>query len=199
MTHSEEDHLTQLGESFLAHYGVKGMKWGVRSDNSLGGSRKNDHPDVSRKTNKEAATDAQEFARAKMFYGQGAGTRRKLIKAKVEAKSAKDPNYKKAFDHHLAQQDLGRHAEKARTERKRKDATETTVKTSRGVYRSLTNGFGSVPMASAVIAAAIVAAKRNGADKIIADAFKQTVSDTEAARRRRNATSFLRDSGLNNL
>ena len=84
------------------------MKWGVRRDNPSG---------VSRKTNREARKDAQEFARAKMFYGEGAGTRRKLIKAKVEGKSKKDPNYKKAFDQHLSNQDMSKHAEKARGER----------------------------------------------------------------------------------
>lgn len=39
----------------LIHYGVKGMKWGVR---------------------RRAKKDAKEYARAKMFYGEGAGTRR---------------------------------------------------------------------------------------------------------------------------
>ena len=68
----------------LFHYGVKGMKWGVR------------------KTQKQAKKDAKEFARAKMFYGEGAGTRRKLIKNTVQERS-KDPVYKKAFDEALSQ------------------------------------------------------------------------------------------------
>jgi hypothetical protein len=111
-------------DDFLAHYGVKGMRWG-HSKASL--------PGVSPRTSREARKDATEFAKAKMFYGEGAGTRRKLIKAKVEAKAGKDPNYKKAFDHHLGNQDMGKRAEGARSERRRKDAINTTAKTARGV------------------------------------------------------------------
>ena len=111
-------------DDFLAHYGVKGMKWGVR---------RNSIPGVSARTSREAKKDATEFAKAKMFFGEGAGTRRKLIKAQVESKSAKDPSYKKAFDHHLGNQDLGKRASQARGERKRKDVAKTTAKTARGV------------------------------------------------------------------
>lgn len=111
-------------DNFLAHYGIPGMKWG---------KRKAAIPGVSAKTSREARKDADEFAKAKMFYGEGAGTRRKLIKAKVESKSAKDPSYKKAFDHHMGNQDLGKRASQARGERKRKDTVATTAKTARGV------------------------------------------------------------------
>ncbi len=58
---------------YLEHYGVRGMRWGVSNDRRGG---------VSRKTDKVARKDAQEFARAKMYYGTGAGTRRKLIRAR---------------------------------------------------------------------------------------------------------------------
>lgn len=71
----------------LYNYGVKGMRWGVR---------------------RRATKDAKEFARAKMFYGEGAGTRRKLIKATVEERS-KDPQYKKAFDEALSKQNMSKH------------------------------------------------------------------------------------------
>ncbi|AWN03338.1 hypothetical protein PBI_COUNT_15 [Microbacterium phage Count] len=111
-------------DDFLQHFGVKGMKWGVRKDSI---------PGVSARTSREAKKDATEFAKAKMFFGEGAGTRRKLIKAQVESKSAKDPSYKKAFDHHLGNQDLGKRASQARGERKRKDVAKTTAKTARGV------------------------------------------------------------------
>lgn len=107
---------------YLQHHGVKGMKWGVRQ-----------RPEgVSRRTNRAARKDAKEFARAKMFYGEGAGTRRKLIKAQVNSKSKRDPSYKKAFDYHLNNQDMGRHADKARSERKRKNTTASVKRTARG-------------------------------------------------------------------
>jgi hypothetical protein len=129
-------------DEFLAHYGVLGMKWG---------KRKAEIPGVSNKTNREARKDANEFAKAKMFYGEGAGTRRKLIKAKVESKAKKDPTYKKAFDHHLSTQDLGKRASQARGERKRKDVVAGTAKTARGV-KNLALGTGAPVALSAVIA-----------------------------------------------
>ena len=64
----------------LEHYGVKGMKWGVR---------------------REAKRDANKFAKAKMYYGEGAGTQRKLIKATVESKRKKDSQYGEAFDYYM--------------------------------------------------------------------------------------------------
>lgn len=171
-------------DEFLAHFGVKGMRWGVR---------KNNLPGVSASTNREAKKDAGEFARAKMFYGEGAGTRRKLIKATVESKAKKDPKYKEAFDHHLNSQDLGKHASKARGERKRKDVVGTTGKTARGVYRSLSGGFGSVSMASAAVAGAYLLAKQNGYDQVVANAAKTTYrSVVNNVRARQMAEEFLR-------
>jgi hypothetical protein len=133
--------MTDDVDDFLAHYGIKGMKWG---------QKKASIPGVSAKTSREARKDATEFAKAKMFYGEGAGTRRKLIKAKVEAKAGKDPNYKKAFDSHLANQDLGKRAEGARSERRRKDVVKGTAKTARGV-KNLALGTGA-PVALSALA-----------------------------------------------
>jgi len=118
-----------LDENLLEHHGIKGMHWGAR---------KNDYPGASTRTNHQAHKDAKEFARAKMFYGEGAGTRRKLIKAKVEANKRRDPAYSKAFDHHLARQDMSSHADKARSERKRKNAASTTAKTGKAFARHIT-------------------------------------------------------------
>lgn len=129
-------------DDFLAHYGVKGMRWG---------QRKASIPGVSARTSREAKKDATEFAKAKMFYGEGAGTRRKLIKAKVESKANKDPSYKKAFDAHLANQDLGKRASQARGERARKDTVKATAKTARGI-KNLALGTGAPVALSAVVA-----------------------------------------------
>ena len=111
----------------LFHYGVKGMKWGVRKD------RPKALEGVPGRTNRDAKRDANEFAKAKMFYGEGAGNRRKLIKTKVETKSNRDSAYKRAFDYHLDNQDMAKRASKATGERRRKDVVKTTAKTARGV------------------------------------------------------------------
>lgn len=188
--------MTNETEVFLAHYGVKGMKWGVRRsqtelDRAAG---RRDRPEgVSNKVNRDAKKDAKESARAKMFYGEGAGTRRKLIKATVEQKSKADPTYKIAFDFHSETQDMGKHASKAKSERRRKDVTATTTKTARGVHRQLTGGFGNVTLASAVIAGGYVAARQTGADKVVMEAAKQTYANMQSSAKQRQYNKNTKD------
>lgn len=76
--------------------------------------RKQRTPGVSRKTDRAA----REFTQAKMYYGEGAGNRRKLIKAKVKQRST-DASYKKAFDNHVANTDWEKRAQQARGKRRR--------------------------------------------------------------------------------
>lgn len=185
-------------DDFLAHYGIKGMKWGVRRtpgpDGTVGGSRGGNRPEgVSGRVNRDARKDARESARAKMFYGEGAGTRRKLIKATVDQKSKASPEYKKAFDFHTERQNMGKHASKAKSERRRKDVTAKTGKTARGVHRQLTGGFGNVSLASAVIAGGYVAAKQTGADKVVKDAAKKTYNSAKKTMSDREATASVED------
>lgn len=151
-------------DDFLQHYGVLGMHWG---------HHKNAIEGVSGRTSREARRDANEFAKAKMFYGDGAGTRRKLIKAKVESKAKKDPSYQKAFDHHLNNQDLGKRASQARGERRRKDVSSGVGKHARSVHRILTGGMGNVTMLATVGVAGYGVAKATGADKVVINAVKQ--------------------------
>lgn len=120
---------SEPSEEDLEHFGVKGMKWGVR---------------------REAKRDAKESAQAKMYYGKGAGTRRKLIKATVESKS-KDPYYKSEFDKAYANQDMAQRASQARGQRSRKDAKEATGKK----YRTFKRTVG--PIASMVAIGAATA------------------------------------------
>lgn len=139
---------------YLQHYGVKGMKWGVR---------------------RQAKKDAKEFARAKMFYGEGAGTRRKLIKATVTQRS-KDPEYKKAFDEALVKQDMSKHASKAKQERKVKDAKNSAAKTGRAAINIVTGHPERLGATAAAAYGVYYAAHKTGIDKVIAKTAKQTVS-----------------------
>lgn len=170
----------------LEHFGVKGMHWGVR---------KNDAPGVSRSTNRDAKKDANEFARAKAFYGEGAGTRRKLIKQTVEGKSKRSADYKKAFDHHLANQDSSKHVDKARAERKRKNVRNSTTKTARGVRHVFNGNSQYASLAAALIGGGALAAHRTGADKVIFNAAKTQVSKLKNTRGR-SAEQLLRDLGI---
>jgi len=178
-------------DTFLAHYGVKGMRWG---------HRKADRPDgVSARTSREAKKDANEFTRAKMFYGEGAGTRRKLIKATVEAKSAKDASYKKAFDHHVNNTDMSKRASQARGERRRKNTANSTRKTARGVGHIL-NGNNQYANATAALAVGgVMYAHKTGIDRAVLNALKGTVSNLSSPSARSNmrtAEDMLRKAGF---
>ena len=140
--------------NYLIHYGVKGMHWGHR------------------KTRKRAQKDAKEYARAKMYYGKGAGNRRKLISNTV-AQRSKDPYYKSEFDKAMEKQDMVKHVSAAKRERKMADIKDTTAKTVRGVVNVATGNIGRASAAAIILYAT---AKYTGADKVVASYAKQTVS-----------------------
>ena len=146
-------------DEFLAHFGVKGMHWGVR----------------------HAKADAHEYVKAQLAIGEGAGNRRKLIKAKVNARASKSPEYKQAFEEHVEKfsQHSDRLAKQARINKNVKATRKSVGKTARGVHRSLTGGFGSVSLASATIAGAAVYAHKTGLDKKIFEAVKNSTKKVD--------------------
>lgn len=172
----------------LTHYGIKGMHWGVRNSSRPEG--------VSRGTNKEAAKDAREFARAKQFYGKGAGTRRKLIKATVEGKSKKSDAYKRAFDHHLAGQDTSKHAAKAQTERKRKDISASARRGIRGTSHILRGNSQYASAATAIVVGGALYAHKSGIDKAVFSAGKQAYAKIKDPSGHAAARNLLRDMGI---
>lgn len=161
----------------LYHFGIKGQKWGIRryqnTDGSLTSAGKKRY---GKKTYRKASKDAKEYARAKMFYGEGAGTRRKLIKAKVEERS-KDPQYKQAFDDAMSKQNMSKHASKAKTERRIKDTKNTVTKTGRGLVNITTGHPERVGATLAAAAAVYGVAHRAGIDKIVANMAKTKIKD----------------------
>lgn len=152
----------------LEHHGVKGMRWGQRKEDGPTG--------VPKKTNKMAKADAEEFTKAKMYYGEGAGTRRKLIKAKVEERS-KDPLYKKAFDHHIGKTDMAKRSEQATKQRKRTDRTKSVKKTGKGVGHILRGNSQYANTAAAVAVAGGAYAHRQGLDKKAMDTGRKFIEE----------------------
>ena len=92
---------------------------------------------TERRVSKDAKKDAEEFARAKAFYGEGAGNRRKAIKTTVEAKTKKDDFYGLEFEYHLSQQDMQKHMTEATAERHRKDGQKKAEKAGRKIERGM--------------------------------------------------------------
>lgn len=175
-------------EEALVHFGVKGMRWGVRNNRT---------PGVSNRTDREARKDAEEFARAKMFYGEGAGTRRKLINATVKAKSQKDPAYAKAFDAQMNRQDMSKHAEKARGERKRKDISTSTRKTARGFRHVLNGNSQYASMTAALLAGGFLYARKTGIDQTITKTAKTKYQQVrQSAKSKKMVDDLLRNLNL---
>lgn len=166
-------HLDESSD-FLEHHGVKGQKWGEHHARRM------------------ARADANEFAKARAYYGQGAGTRRKLIKAKVETRS-KNPHYKKEFDRTLSGQNLEKRSAQATRKRRRADTTHFLGKTGRGVHRSLSGGFGPVTATAATIAAGAGYAHKTGLDKVVFDKVKKAATSRST---HENVRQFLKNQGL---
>ena len=131
-----------MNEHELYHHGILGMKWGIRRFQNEDGTL----TPAGKKRYKEASKDAKEYARAKMYYGEGAGTRRKLIKNTVEEKS-KDPGYKEAFDYAMSKQDMEKHVQGAKRERKVNDVKNGIPRVGRRVVAAA----GTLVSAAAVL------------------------------------------------
>lgn len=118
---------------------------------------------------KEAAKDAVEYARADMYFGEGAGNRRKLITATVAAKMERYPSYRVYFQKYVAQQDMAKHARLARRERRR---TDTLHAINKNVKAAASGQYGGV---NAVVLVAMVGgwyAHQTGYDKKVAEQIK---------------------------
>ena len=162
---------------YLEHFGVKGMKWGVR---------------------REARRDAKESARAKMYYGEGAGVRRRNINAIVKQKS-KDPTYKAEYEKAYAKQDLSKARRSAQRQRTVTDKTKGFRQGAGRVGRAVTReataaiGFAAASAASAAIGYAIKNPKET-------KAFIQNAGRMASANAKIGMTigkSFLRNHGFN--
>lgn len=174
-----------MSDIYLEHYGVRGMKWGVRREDG-----------VSRSTNRAAKRDAKEFTKAKMYYGEGAGTRRKMIKAKVESRAKKDESYKRAFDSHVNNTDLGKRASQARGQRGRTDAGNAVKKTAKGIGHIARGNNQYANMAAVVLFGAGAVAYKNGGKEYVQKQSARAYQAAKDANQVRKGRSFLKKNGF---
>lgn len=125
---------------------------------------------------KDAQKDAKEYMAAQMFYGEGAGIRRKHITHAVAFKTDRFPGYDQAFNTAVRTMDPEKFIKSARRERKTKDISAYTSRNIKALARGDRHG-----MSGTIIAISIVAgvAHTTGYDKII---WKKTKAKTEQAR-----------------
>ena len=81
----------------LYHHGILGQRWGVRRyQNNDGTLTAEGKIRYAQQIQAEARKDAQRWSDAKVAYGEGAGTRRKLLEKELSVKR-KDKDYSKAY------------------------------------------------------------------------------------------------------
>lgn len=171
----------QITENYLAHYGIKGMRWGQRSSRPEG---------TPRKTERTASKDAKEHAQAKMYYGEGAGIRRRQINNTVKSRS-KDPVYKEAFERNLANQDMAKAGAKARAKRKRTDMVKGTAKTARGIKNTVYGNAARASTTAVAVVGVAGAAHKYGVDKMILDKGKTLINSPEFKKQAAKAASYM--------
>lgn len=126
---------------------------------------------------KDATRDAHEYAAARMSYGEGSGTRRKLIASAVEYKAARIPGYSELFERALEDQDLTKHIKTAKRQRRTKDMTDSASKNIKALARGDKNGM-SAPLVVGIVALGV--AHQTGLDKKAWIYSKQKVNKARA-------------------
>lgn len=76
---------------------------------------------MSKNVSKMAKQDAYDWARAEMFFGEGAGIRRKHLSAQISDKVQSIPGYEQQFEKFYAMQNMAEHAIAAAKERQKID------------------------------------------------------------------------------
>lgn len=123
---------------------------------------------------KEAAKDAAEYAAAQMSYGEGAGTRRKLIESAVAYKTERINGYHEAFNQAYHTQDITKHIANAKRSRRVKDVGALTSRNVKALARG-DRGSMSTPIIVGVTVGVIL--HQTGYDKRILAYTKRKSGD----------------------
>ena len=124
---------------------------------------------ANRNVQKQAAKDAHEYAAAYMAYGEGAGTRRKLIEGTVGYKAEFVPGYREAFEAEHSAQNMEKHAKNAKTTHRAKAVNKAVARNT----RALTSGkYENASTGLVIIAAIGYGLHATGLDKPLIDLTK---------------------------
>lgn len=113
---------------------------------------------------KKAAEDANSWAVAEMFFGPGAGTRRKLLNAQIIDKAESVDGYFDAFEEAYAKIDWTKAADQATKQRKAIDRGDMIKRNTRGI---LTGNRKNLSTTVLVAGVAYFYARETGLDKEI--------------------------------
>lgn len=127
---------------------------------------------------KIAKKDAFDWARAEMFFGAGAGTRRKLLNAAIEDKVAKIPGYVELFEEYYSKQNFADHAIAAAKERKRIDRLVSLKRNGKGLLTGNRRQLTTVVLTGVVVWGVLV---ETGYDEPIKKNVKQTYAKAKMA------------------
>lgn len=144
------------------------------------------------KIDKMAAQDAFKWARAEMFFGEGAGTRRKLLLAEISDKQFSIPGYDEAFQKAYLGQDMAKHAIAAAKERQRIDAGKFVRRNAKGLA---TGNVRAMTPYLAVGFSTWVFLKQTGLDEPVKAEVKKRYQQTKrwVQVKRRQATLYMQD------
>lgn len=126
------------------------------------------------KIEKQAAQDAAAWIAAEMAYGEGAGTRRKLVMQPIQQKLMTDPVYADAFNAAYDKVDLTKYAELAIKERK---AMDRAAKAGRNL-RALKNGnVNNLSTGVFIVVGTALVLHHTGYDKVLEAKAKKAYRD----------------------
>lgn len=174
----------------ILHYGV-GHEDGGHSGRYPWGTGDKPRQDFKsrmqrRKTERLAKKDAKRYVDAKMFYGEGAGNRRKLLKAELNKKMT-NPDYKEAFDRYVEEADFAKSAKKAKRERRARDVAKGIF----GSRAAIT--LGTMALASATV---YYIQNKDTVDAYVGSIANRTMSSMNDYQNRQRASRFLKRMGL---
>lgn len=143
----------------LYHYGVLGMKWGVRRYQNADGSLTSaGRKRYEREERRQAKKDAWESAKAKAAYGAGAGTKRRNMAKIVSERSKKSDAYRETYEQEYNAIDHERLARKSEKRRARDQRVARQSKISAIMAQAVGGSAGAMIGRRVIPAAAYAAA-----------------------------------------